>query len=223
MQGYNIDSATLSISVPYYKSIIKAPNKPLILYQFQSNTNPNIHQSSDILSISEHYPDQNSTSLCSSINLRVLSSPVFNKPLIFYQFQGNIEPIIYQASDLPSISEHYPAHHSTSLWSYINLRAIYSPSFIKPMILYQFQSIIQPRIHQASDLLSILEHYPSHNSTSLLSSINFRAIYSPTINIYLKHCYTIFCLVSWYSSSNGVSHCQKDIICSFLVFYRQHF
>ena len=33
----------------------------------------------------------------------------FNKPLILYQFQINIQPSIHQASGLVSISEHYPA------------------------------------------------------------------------------------------------------------------
>ena len=43
------------------------------------------------------------------------TTTAFNKPLIFYQFQSNIQPIINQASDLLSILEHYPAQHSTSI------------------------------------------------------------------------------------------------------------
>ena len=50
----------------------------------------------------------------------------FNKPLIFYQFQSNIQPIIHQYSDLLSILDHIPAQNSTSLWSYINFGSIYS-------------------------------------------------------------------------------------------------
>ena len=47
----------------------------------------------------------------------------FKKPLIFYQFQSNIQPSINQASGILSISEHYPAQHSTSLWPSMNFRA----------------------------------------------------------------------------------------------------
>ena len=103
----------------------------------------------------------------------------FNKPMILYQFQSIIQPIIHQASDLLLISEHYPDQHSTSLWSSINFRAIYSPEFIKPLIFYAFQSITQNGIHQASDIISIPEQYAADHSTSLWSSINFISIYSP--------------------------------------------
>ena len=120
-----------------------------------------------------------------------LNNQTFNKPLIFYQFQRNIQPRIHQASDLLSISEHYPPHNSTSLWFSINFKSIihpsiqqasdlisisagkYSPSFIKPLIFYQFQSIIHPSIQQASSLLSNsvkytlkYSHYIQKNSNS---------------------------------------------------------
>ena len=62
---------------------------------------------------------------------------------------------IRQASDILSISEQYTAHNSTILWYPINFRAIYIPSLNKPLILYQFQSNIQPSIQQASDIISI--------------------------------------------------------------------
>ena len=56
-------------------------------------------------------------------------NPLFNKPIIFYKFQNNIQPSINQASGILSISEHYIAQHSTSLLYYINFRAIYSIMF----------------------------------------------------------------------------------------------
>ena len=102
---------------------------------------------------------QHSTSLWSSINFRAIYSPAFIKPLIFYQFQIIIQPSIHQASDILSISEHYPDQHSTILWSSINFREKYIPEFIKPLIFYQFQSIIQFSIKQAYYLLSISEQY----------------------------------------------------------------
>ena len=102
-----------------------------------------------------------SPSLWSSINFRAIYGTTFIKPSIFYQFQSNTWHNIHQASDILSISEHYPDQYSTSLCSYINFRVIDGTTFITPPIFYQFQSIIQTRIHQASDLLSILDHYPS--------------------------------------------------------------
>ena len=75
MQGYQINSEILSTSFPYENSIIKSFNKPLVFYQFQSNIQHNIHQDSVILSISEHYISQHSTSLWYSINFRSIHNP----------------------------------------------------------------------------------------------------------------------------------------------------
>ena len=120
----------------------------------------------------------NSVTLSTSVTSDKSIIKAFNKLLAFYQFQINLWHNIHQVSDLLSISKHCQAQYSTILWYYINFRAIYSLEFIKPLIFYQFHSIIRPSINQASDLLSISSHYPDHNSTSLLSYINFRAIYS---------------------------------------------
>ena len=106
---------------------------------------------------------QHSTSLWYYINFRAIYIPAFNKPLIIYQFQSNINPIIQQASDPLSISEQYIAQNSTIIWSSINFRAIYSSWFNKLLLFYQFQSIIQPRIQQTSDLLSISEQYTTQS------------------------------------------------------------
>ena len=107
------------------------------------------------------WPKQHhSTSLWSSFNFRAIYSPAFIKPLIFYKFNSIIQPIIKQASDIISISEKYTAQHESSLLSSINFRTLSRPAFNKPLIFYQFQSKIHPSIHQASDLLSISEHYP---------------------------------------------------------------
>ena len=70
-------------------------------------------------------------------------------------------------------------YKSPSLWSSINSRVIYIPNFIKPLIFYQFQSIIQPSIQQDSGLLSISEQYTSQPLSSLWYSINFIALPSP--------------------------------------------
>ena len=69
----------------YYLQIIK----PLILASLQVN-NQSIRQVSDLLSISEQYMAQDSSSLWYSINFRSLYIPESNKPLIFYQFQSNM-------------------------------------------------------------------------------------------------------------------------------------
>ena len=122
------------------------------------------------------------TSLWYYINFRAIYIPAFINPLILYIFQSIIQPSIHQASDLLSIAEHYPAQHSTSLWFCINFRAIYSPSFVKPLFFYQFQSIIHTRIQQASDILSISEQYTSQHSLSIWYSINFRLLSSPIFN-----------------------------------------
>ena len=123
-----------------------------------------------------------SSSLWYSTNFIELYRPAFNKPLLFYKFQSNIQPIIHKDSNILSISEHYPSQHSTSLWYYISFRAIYRPSFIKPLIFYQFQSIIQPKIQQASNLLYVSEQYSSQHTSSLLYFINFRALSIPSLN-----------------------------------------
>ena len=83
-------------------------------------------QASDIISISEQYIDQHLWSLWSSINFRALSSPEFNKPLVFYQFQRNTQPRIHQTSDFISTSDHYTSQHSTSLLYSNNFRSLYS-------------------------------------------------------------------------------------------------
>ena len=93
-----------------------------------------------------------------------------------YNFWKVNNQIIQQAFDLLSISDKYTAQHSSSLWSSINFRALSSTEFIKPLTLYQFHSPIKTIIQQASDLISTLDQYRSHNSPSLLSSINFRAL-----------------------------------------------
>ena len=56
----------------------------------------------------------------------------------------------------------------------------------KTLILFQFQRNIKPIIQQASDILSTSEQHISQNPTSLWYSINLRAIYIPTITIFLK-------------------------------------
>ena len=111
------------------------------------------------------------SSLWYSINIRAIYIPTFIKPVIFYQFQIIIQPRIHQVSNILSILENFPAQHSPNLWYSINIRVIYSPSFIKPMIFYQFQSIIQPRIHQASDLLSASEQYTQNVYTLLWKTL----------------------------------------------------
>ena len=143
-----------------------------------------MYQASGLLSISEHYPAQHSTRPWFSINFRAIYIPTFIEPMIFYQLQSIIQPSIQQDSDLISISEQHTSQNSSSLWYSINFRALSRPYFNKPLILYQFQNNIQPIIHQASDLLSISENYPAQHSTSLWSSINFRAKYSPA---FIKH------------------------------------
>ena len=90
-------------------------------------------------------------------------TPAFNKPLIFYRFQINLNPSIQQASYRMSISEQYTAQYSTILWLSINFRAIYSPSFNKPLIFYQFQSKIQTSIQQSCDILSTSEQYTTQS------------------------------------------------------------
>ena len=67
------------------------------------------------------------------------STTAFNKPLILYQFQSNIHPIINQDYNILSISEHYPAQNPTSLWSYINFRSLSTPAFNNPLISYQIK------------------------------------------------------------------------------------
>ena len=62
-------------------------------------------------------------------------------------------------------------YKSSSIWYSINFRSIYSPTFIKPLIFYQFQSINQIIIQQASDILSISGQYTAHHSSSLWSFI----------------------------------------------------
>ena len=123
-------------------------------------------QASDLLSISEKYTSQHSSSLWDSINFKVLSSPAFNKPLIFYLFQRNLQPIIHQASGIISLSEHY------------TFRALSILAFIKPLVLYRFQSIIQTSIRQASDVLSILEQYTQKVLHSTLKKSNSFLIHS---------------------------------------------
>ena len=106
----------------------------------------------------------------------------FNKCYTLWKVNNQI---IQQAFDLLSISEKYTAQHSSSLWSSINFRALSRTVLIKPMTLYQFQSTIQPRIQQASDLISTSYQYRSHNSSSLLSSINLRALYRLSFSKYI--------------------------------------
>ena len=72
--------------------------------------------------------------------------------------------------------------HSTSLWSSINFRSIYIPAFVKPLIFYQFQSIIHPSIQQASDILSVSDQYTYQRSSRLYYSINFRALSRTSFN-----------------------------------------
>ena len=112
-------------------------------------------QASDLLSISEQYIAQHSKSLWSSINSRAIYSPSFNKHIILYQFQSNMQLIVQKVFDIISISDQYKAQHSTSLWLSINFRTIYSPAFKNPMILYQFQSNINPIIQHNSNLLPL--------------------------------------------------------------------
>ena len=79
---------------------------------------------------------------------------------------------------------------------------MYIPVFIKTMILYQFQSIIQNIIQQASYLQSILDQNTSQYSSSLWFSINLRALssleFNKTFIFYqiqsniLKDVYTLF-------------------------------
>ena len=83
---------------------------------------------------------------------------------------------IQQAFDLLSISEQYTSQYLSSLLYYMNFRALSSTAFIKPLTLYQFQSPVQPIIQQAYDLISTSDQYKAYNSSSLLSSINFRAL-----------------------------------------------
>ena len=135
------------------------------------------------------------TSLWSSINFRAIYSLTSIKPLVLYQFQNIIQTIIQQASDIISISEHYPAHHSTNLWYPINFRAKYSPASIKPLILYQVQSIIHPSIQKSSYLISNSDqytqkhlHYIMTNSDSfLIRSIQKMRPYILNIIKYLKN------------------------------------
>ena len=135
-------------------------------------------------------------------------SSVKNSHQVSYFFTSKVSPnhnSIQQASYLLSISEQYTAQYSTSLIYFINFRAIYSPVFNKPLIFYQFHSNIQPRIKQASDLLSISKKYTAHHSTSLWYSINFRAIYSPKIKYSSKFLHSLMknskpCCISWISS-----------------------
>ena len=70
-----------------------------------------------------------------------------NKTFIFFQFQRNIKPIIQQASDILSTSEQHISQNPTSLWYYINLRAIYIPTItiflkISPLPPDKFQSML---------------------------------------------------------------------------------
>ena len=110
---------------------------------FWQVNNQIIQQAYVLLSISEKYMAKHSSILLSSINFRALSRPEFNKPLIFYQFQSIIQPSIHQSFGILSISEQYTSHNPSILWSYINFRALSSPAFNKPLILYWFQSNIQ--------------------------------------------------------------------------------
>ena len=113
-------------TAPIETIYIVPPTLPISSYLTKSDFYNIIQQASNILSILKQYTDQHSSSFWSSINLRALSRPSFNKTMIFYQFNIKKNPSIKQASDLLSISEHYIAQHSTSLWSSINFRVIYS-------------------------------------------------------------------------------------------------
>ena len=135
---------------------ILPPTRPISYYLTNYYLYNIIQQSSDILSMSEHYPVQHSTSLWSSINFIAIYSPVFIKPLIFYQFQIIIQPSIQQAYYILSISEKNTAHHSSSLLYSNNFRALSSPEFNKPLICHQFQSNILKTVTLYSDKLQLI-------------------------------------------------------------------
>ena len=74
------------------------------------------------------------------------------------------------------LSYKFIIYKSSSLWYLPPYKSIIK-AFDKSPIYYQFQSNIWHKIHQASDILSISDHYTSQNPTSLWYSINFRAIW----------------------------------------------
>ena len=60
----------------------------------------------------------------------------FKNPLIFYQYQISIHPIIQQAYYILLTSEQYKHQYLTSLWYYINLGSI-QPNIFYSLCLHQ--------------------------------------------------------------------------------------
>ena len=179
-------SKTLRPTIPHWKYWYCPYYPSYLILCHKSDPENRIQQAYDIISISEKYIAHHSSILWYSIKLRALSKPYFDMPLIFYQFQSNIKPSIHLAYDILLISEHCTAHNSTSLWSSINFRAKYSPSFINPLIFFQFQSIIQPSIQQASYLLSNAEQYNQKCLHSTLTNSNSFFIHEIKTRIHIS-------------------------------------
>ena len=133
--------------------------RPILYYLTKSIPDNITQQASDILSFSERYTAQHSSSFWYSINFRALCSPAFNKPLIFYQCQSKIQPSIHQASGILLIPEHYPSQHPTNLLYPIKVIAIYSKIFTLyseklQLIFDTFHSkhkLIDPPLNQISE------------------------------------------------------------------------